>query len=58
MYFIQVTKIESKWLLEVVPHYYKPKELENLTNKKMLKVTGRAQPDGTNLNTEVYTISF
>ncbi|XP_001601553.2 pre-mRNA-splicing factor ATP-dependent RNA helicase DHX16 [Nasonia vitripennis] len=44
----QVTEIESKWLLEVAPHYYKPKELEDSTNKKMPKVAGRAGPDGTN----------
>ncbi|KAI4502443.1 hypothetical protein M0802_002355 [Mischocyttarus mexicanus] len=44
----QVTEIESKWLLEVAPHYYKPKELEDSTNKKMPKVVGRARPDGTN----------
>ncbi|XP_034937491.1 probable pre-mRNA-splicing factor ATP-dependent RNA helicase mog-4 [Chelonus insularis] len=43
----QVTEIESKWLLEVAPHYYKPKELEDSTNKKMPKVAGRSAPDGT-----------
>jgi pre-mRNA-splicing factor ATP-dependent RNA helicase DHX16 len=40
----QVIEIESKWLLEVAPHYYKPKELEDTTNKKMPKVVGRAGP--------------
>ncbi|XP_033220359.1 pre-mRNA-splicing factor ATP-dependent RNA helicase DHX16 [Belonocnema kinseyi] len=44
----QVTEIESKWLLEVAPHYYKPKELEDSTNKKMPKELGRSRPDGTN----------
>lgn len=39
----QVIEIESKWLLEVAPHYYKPKELEDSTNKKMSKNTGRSQ---------------
>lgn len=43
----QVTEIESKWLLEVAPHYYKPKELEDSTNKKMPKEIGRSGPDGT-----------
>ncbi|XP_063971809.1 probable pre-mRNA-splicing factor ATP-dependent RNA helicase mog-4 [Diachasmimorpha longicaudata] len=42
-----VTEIESKWLLEVAPHYYKPRELEDSTNKKMPKVAGRSRPDGT-----------
>ncbi|KAG6796962.1 pre-mRNA-splicing factor ATP-dependent RNA helicase DHX16-like [Apis mellifera caucasica] len=44
----KVTEIESKWLLEVAPHYYKAKELEDSTNKKMPKVAGRSRPDGTN----------
>lgn len=33
----QVIEIESKWLLEVAPHYYKDRELEDSTNKKMPK---------------------
>ncbi|XP_026469909.1 pre-mRNA-splicing factor ATP-dependent RNA helicase DHX16-like [Ctenocephalides felis] len=40
----QVIEIESKWLLEVAPHYYKPKELEDSTNKKMPKTIGRVKP--------------
>lgn len=42
-YMRQVIEIESKWLLEVAPHYYKAKELEDSTNKKMPKVAGRAE---------------
>ncbi|XP_050315434.1 pre-mRNA-splicing factor ATP-dependent RNA helicase DHX16-like isoform X2 [Anthonomus grandis grandis] len=38
----QVIEIESKWLLEVAPHYYKPKELEDSTNKRMPKNVGRS----------------
>ncbi|KAL3282275.1 hypothetical protein HHI36_005465 [Cryptolaemus montrouzieri] len=38
----QVIEIESKWLLEVAPHYYKQKELEDSTNKKMPKTIGRS----------------
>lgn len=41
-YMRQVIEIESKWLLEVAPHYYKEKELEDSTNKKMPKTMGRA----------------
>ncbi|XP_053693468.1 pre-mRNA-splicing factor ATP-dependent RNA helicase DHX16 [Sabethes cyaneus] len=41
-YMRSVIEIESKWLLEVAPHYYKPKELEDSTNKKMPKTVGRA----------------
>ncbi|CAG9863343.1 unnamed protein product [Phyllotreta striolata] len=39
----QVIEIESKWLLEVAPHYYKAKELEDSTNKKMPKTVGRSK---------------
>ncbi|CAG9813872.1 unnamed protein product [Phaedon cochleariae] len=38
----QIVEIESKWLLEVAPHYYKQKELEDSTNKKMPKTVGRS----------------
>ena len=38
----QIIEIQSKWLLEVAPHYYKEKELEDSTNKKMPKVIGRS----------------
>ncbi len=41
-YMRQVIEIESKWLVEVAPHYYKQKELEDSTAKKMPKVAGRA----------------
>ncbi|KAF4521841.1 hypothetical protein B566_EDAN003715 [Ephemera danica] len=38
-----------QWLLEVAPHYYQSRELEDTTNKKMPKVMGksRAQLAGT-----------
>ncbi|CAH1388645.1 unnamed protein product [Nezara viridula] len=39
----QVAEIESKWLLEVAPHYYKPRELEDSTNTKMPKVLGKTR---------------
>lgn len=41
----QVIEIDSKWLLEVAPHYYKPKELEDSTNKKMPKTVGKSTMD-------------
>ncbi|RZF33169.1 hypothetical protein LSTR_LSTR004855 [Laodelphax striatellus] len=41
----QVTEIESKWLLEVAPHYYKPKELDDSTNKKMPKNMGKSRAE-------------
>ena len=36
----QVIEIESPWLLEVAPHYYKAKELEDSQTKKMPKKQG------------------
>jgi len=41
----QVIEIENKWLLEVAPHYYKAKELEDGTGKKMPKNMGKATED-------------
>ncbi|XP_017771064.1 PREDICTED: putative pre-mRNA-splicing factor ATP-dependent RNA helicase DHX16 [Nicrophorus vespilloides] len=41
-YMRVVMEIQSKWLLEAAPHYYKPKELEDSTNKKMPKTVGRS----------------
>lgn len=36
----QIIEIENKWLLEVAPHYYKAKELEDSSSKKMPKTAG------------------
>jgi pre-mRNA-splicing factor ATP-dependent RNA helicase DHX16 len=41
----QVIEIESKWLLEVAPHYYQTKELEDSTNVKMPKVVGKTKSE-------------
>merc|ERR1719410_3171466 len=38
-------EIKNDWLLEVAPHYYKAKELEDSTNKKMPKNKGRAKEE-------------
>ncbi|VBB30867.1 unnamed protein product [Acanthocheilonema viteae] len=37
-----VIEIESSWLTEVAPHYYRAKELEDSTNRKMPKQKGKA----------------
>lgn len=37
----QATEIESKWLQEIAPHYYKDKELEDPTKKKLPKTIGK-----------------
>ncbi|KAL3313577.1 putative pre-mRNA-splicing factor ATP-dependent RNA helicase dhx16, partial [Cichlidogyrus casuarinus] len=44
-YMRQIIEIESKWLLEVAPHYYKETELEDTTNKKMPKVKGKSKAE-------------
>lgn len=41
----QVIEIENSWLLEVAPHYYQAKELEDNTNKKMPKNTGKSRDE-------------
>ncbi|CAI2328535.1 unnamed protein product [Caenorhabditis sp. 36 PRJEB53466] len=38
----EMSEIESAWLLEVAPHYYKGRELEDPTNKKMPKQRGKS----------------
>ncbi|WKX96592.1 hypothetical protein Q1695_012769 [Nippostrongylus brasiliensis] len=38
----EISQIESSWLLEVAPHYYKGRELEDPTNKKMPKQKGKS----------------
>ena len=44
-YMRQTTQIEPQWLLEVAPHYYKDKEIEDSTNKKMPKQLGKSNSD-------------
>lgn len=41
----QVIEIESSWLLEVAPHYYKSKELEDSSNKKMPRKQGKTKEE-------------
>ncbi|KAK7488061.1 hypothetical protein BaRGS_00020652 [Batillaria attramentaria] len=41
----QVIEIENSWLLEVAPHYYKAKDLEDGSGKKMPKTAGKAKDD-------------
>lgn len=43
--FFQVIEIESGWLLEVAPHYYKNKELEDSSSKKMPRKQGKAREE-------------
>jgi len=46
-YMRQVIEIENSWLLEVAPHYYKQKELEDMSMRKMPKAVGKAKEDMT-----------
>uniref|UniRef100_A0A9J8BF22 Pre-mRNA-splicing factor ATP-dependent RNA helicase DHX16 n=1 Tax=Cyprinus carpio carpio TaxID=630221 RepID=A0A9J8BF22_CYPCA len=41
----KVIEIESGWLLEVAPHYYKNKELEDSSSKKMPRKQGKAREE-------------
>uniref|UniRef100_A0A7N8WLK4 Pre-mRNA-splicing factor ATP-dependent RNA helicase DHX16 n=1 Tax=Mastacembelus armatus TaxID=205130 RepID=A0A7N8WLK4_9TELE len=41
----KVIEIESGWLLEVAPHYYKSKELEDSSNKKMPRKQGKTKEE-------------
>ncbi|XP_055897569.1 pre-mRNA-splicing factor ATP-dependent RNA helicase DHX16-like isoform X1 [Biomphalaria glabrata] len=41
----QVIEIENLWLLEVAPHYYKAKDLEDGSDKKMPKKIGKAKEE-------------
>ncbi|XP_053380097.1 pre-mRNA-splicing factor ATP-dependent RNA helicase DHX16-like [Mercenaria mercenaria] len=43
----QVIEIDNSWLLEVAPHYYKAKELEDGSGKKMPKSTGKSREEVT-----------
>ncbi|OQS02499.1 pre-mRNA-splicing factor ATP-dependent RNA helicase [Thraustotheca clavata] len=40
-YMRQVAPIKAEWLTEIAPHYYKTKDVEDSTTKKMPKLTGR-----------------
>ncbi|KAM4601428.1 pre-mRNA-splicing factor ATP-dependent RNA helicase DHX16 isoform 2-T2 [Polymixia lowei] len=41
----QVIEIESSWLLEVAPHYYKNKEIEDSGGKKMPRKQGKTREE-------------
>ena len=41
----QVLEIESSWLLEVAPHYYQAKELEDTSARKMPKKAGKSREE-------------
>ncbi|ODM92125.1 putative pre-mRNA-splicing factor ATP-dependent RNA helicase DHX16 [Orchesella cincta] len=44
-YMRQTIEIESSWLLEVAPHYYKSKDLEDSRTKKMPKTIGKSKDE-------------
>eukprot|EP00029_Vermamoeba_vermiformis_P013374 TRINITY_DN828_c0_g1_i1.p1 TRINITY_DN828_c0_g1~~TRINITY_DN828_c0_g1_i1.p1 ORF type:complete len:1026 (+),score=350.52 TRINITY_DN828_c0_g1_i1:132-3209(+) len=41
-YMRQVMEIRPDWLLEIAPHYYRSKELEDDSQKKLAKKTGKS----------------
>ena len=44
-YMRQVSEIKPEWLVEIAPHYYKMKDIEDGTSKKMPKGKGKAQDE-------------
>lgn len=38
-------EIDSAWLLEVAPHYYQAKELEDASARKMPKKVGKSRDE-------------
>jgi len=41
----QVIEIDNTWLLEVAPHYYKAKDLEDSKSKKLPRVMGKSKDE-------------
>jgi pre-mRNA-splicing factor ATP-dependent RNA helicase DHX16 len=44
-YMRNVIEIKNDWLLEVAPHYYKERELEDSGSRKMPKGKGKAKQE-------------
>ncbi|KAI3463896.1 hypothetical protein Pfo_020559 [Paulownia fortunei] len=44
-YMRQVTELKPEWLVEIAPHYYQLKDVEDLGSKKMPRGEGRASKD-------------
>jgi len=42
----QVIEINPEWLVEIAPHYYKQKDIEDSSKRKMPKKVGKAQISG------------
>lgn len=44
-YMRQVTELKPEWLVEIAPHYYQSKDVEDASSKKMPRGEGRANKD-------------
>lgn len=44
-YMRQVSELKPEWLVEIAPHYYQLKDVEDLASKKMPRGEGRALRD-------------
>ncbi|KAI3987756.1 hypothetical protein MKX01_028490 [Papaver californicum] len=44
-YMRQVTELKPEWLVEIAPHYYQLKDVEDAGSKKMPRGEGRAEKD-------------
>ncbi|KAI3750088.1 hypothetical protein L2E82_20713 [Cichorium intybus] len=49
-YMRQVSEIKTEWLVEIAPHYYQLKDVEDLVSKKLPRGKGRATKDCTEFN--------
>ena len=38
----QIVEIQSEWLVEIAPHYYKKQDVADDAGKKLPKVVGKA----------------
>ena len=51
----QVIDIKPEWLIEIAPHYYKKKDIEDDIGKKMPKTVSLILDQGTDTSRKSYT---
>ena len=49
--FLQIVEIENHWLVEVAPHYYKARDIQDTASVKMPKKVG-ALSEGSRLDNQ------
>ena len=53
---MQIIEIDPQWLLEVAPHYYKAKDIQEVSNVKMPKKVGATSEQTRSVQTWPSTI--